>query len=270
MCLLPFFLHTAIFRLKLAVSAIRKKFGDEPDRPVVLLCATNRLALTCTTTLEGAGWACHRIPCLRYVDRAARVLEARALISDRMTLASTKPFGTVQGTLPIVFMGRPGREAGARQAGATLFLPIPIDTAALVEGLSRMKQNPISQQLEAGADPNGLWLDPVTVWARVGTTPLALSRRHFFVLYELVSNPGKLLTTERLCSSLANIEPMPRGALMTCIWRLRKILRAAGAPDCIETVHHLGYRYAISTSQAARLSRAPLATLSFPKNSQTG
>ncbi len=263
MFLLPFYLHTAIFRIKLAISAIRKKFDDEPDRPVVLLCATNRLALTCATALESAGWACHRVPCLRYVDRAARCLEARAIISDRFTLASTKPFGTAEGILPIVFIGRLSRETEARKAGATLFLPIPVNTAALIEALSRIKQSPISQQPKTAPDPNGLWLDPFTAWARVGATPLALSRRDFFVLYEFTSNPGKCLTTERLCSGLADIEPITPGALMTCIWRLRKILRAAGAPDCIETVHHLGYRYVIRANQSTSSSPAPLHTLSF-------
>ena len=276
MCLLPFFLHTAIFRIKLAVSAIRKKFGDESDQPIALLCATNRLAATCASAFESAGWVCHRIPCLRYADRAARCLEARAIISDRITLASTKPFGTAQGALPIVFVGRPSREKEARKAGATFYLPVPVNTEALIEVLSTIKNSSISQPPKTESDPNGLWLDPLTAWARVGATSLALSRRHFVVLYEFIRNPGKLLTTERLCYGLADIEPMTPSTLMTCIWRLRKILRAAGAPDCIETVHHLGYRYAIGASQAASSSQAtsssyaPHATLSLPEDNQTG
>ncbi len=265
MWLLPLFLHTTVYRIKLAASAIYKKFGNEPDLPVVLLCVENRLALPCVGALTSTGWACHRVPCLRYVDRATRVLGARAIITDRMTSANKRPFGPIPDTLPIVFMGRARRETDALEAGAALFLPIPIDVPALIQGLAKIRQRPISEKWATGIDSNGLWLDPLTARARVGATPLALSRRHFRVLYELVCNPGKLLTTERLCSGLAGLESMTPGALMTCIWRLRRILRTAGAPDCIETVHHLGYRYALSTTQVSYSSLAPVHTASGHK-----
>lgn len=249
MWLLPLFLHTTVYRIKLAASAFPKKFRHESGPPVVLLCAENRLARLCSGAVASAGWACHRVPCLRYVDRAARVLGARAIITDRIMPAHERPFGPVPRTLPIVFVGRAWRETDALEAGAALFLSIPIDVPSLIQGLSRVAQPPISQEWAQGPDPNGLYLDPATASARVGSAPLALSRRHFHVLYELVRNPGKLMTTERLCSGLADMEPMTPAALITCIWRLRKILHAAGVSDCIETVHHIGYRYATSSSQ---------------------
>lgn len=259
MWLLPLFLHTTIFRIKLAASAIQKKFRKEEDSPAILLCMTDRLAVSCVGALTAAGWACHRVPSLRYVDRAARVLGPRAIITDRMTPANERPFGPVPTTLPIVFVGRPRRERCALQAGAALFIPVPIDVPVLIQGLSRIRLSPSAPDSEIAADPNGLWLDPNTAQARVGMTPLILSRRHFGVLYELARNPGKLLTTERLCSGLIGIDPMTPGALMTCIWRLRRILCAAGAPDCIETVHHLGYRYALLTPRISSggLAAAP-------------
>ncbi len=87
-----------------------------------------------------------------------------------------------------------------------------------------------------------------TAQVRVGDRPLVLSPRHFSVLHELTRSPGRLLTTERLCSGINGIRPMTPAALAVCVSRLRKLLRDAGAPDCIETVHCLGYRYTLSAA----------------------
>ena len=245
MCLLPLFVHTAICQLKLAISAIQKKFRNGPRPPAVLLCVANPIALPCVQAITGAGWTCHRVPRLRYVDRAARALDARVVVTDRIASVAGRSPGQAPDPLAFVLLGPPRREADALNAGATLFVPMPIDTQALIQGLSRIINSPVPKEPRVAADANGLWLDPRTAQVRVGDRPLVLSPRHFSVLHELTRSPGRLLTTERLCSGIGDIRPMTPAALAVCVSRLRKLLRDAGAPDCIETVHCLGYRYTL-------------------------
>ncbi|RCN58294.1 winged helix-turn-helix domain-containing protein [Acidiferrobacter thiooxydans] len=248
MCLLPLFVHTAVCQLKLALSAIQKKFRSAPRPPAVLLCVSNPLAPACVHAIMSAGWTCHRVPRLRYVDRAARALDASAVVTDRIASVAGWPPGQTSGPLPFVLLGPPRREADALNAGAALFVPVPIDTQTLIQGLSRIVNSPALKEPRVAADANGLWLDARTAQVRVGDRPLVLSPRHFSVLHELTRSPGRLLTTERLCSGINGIRPMTPAALAVCVSRLRKLLRDAGAPDCIETVHCLGYRYTLSAA----------------------
>ncbi len=252
MCLLPLFIHTAICRIKLVAAAIQKKRGQRPARPVVLLCVANRLALPCVHAVTSIGWTCHRIPGLRYIDRAAHALGASAVITDRIPAVSPRPSGPTSGTLPVILIGPPQHAAMALVAGAALFVPVPINVPDMVRGLSQIIQAPTDLSKDAGLppapDPNGLWIDPLIAQIRVGDKRLALSPRQFCILHELARSPGKLLTTERLCSGLTGTQPMTPGALTICVSRLRKRLRDAGLPDCIETVHRLGYRYAIAAA----------------------
>ncbi|WP_298135222.1 winged helix-turn-helix domain-containing protein [Acidiferrobacter sp.] len=252
MCLLPLFVHTVFSQMKLAVSAVQRRLGKKAPRPpAILICVANPHALPCVHAITGAGWTCHRVPRLRYIDRAARALDAAAVVTDRIASVPDRSSGPVSGTLPLVLLGPPRRAADALKAGAALFVPVPIDGPALVAGLSRIIQHPARDEPKTGVDENGLWLDALTAQVRVGDTPIALSPRHFCVLHELVRNPGKLLTTERLCSGLTGVRPMTPAALTICISRLRKLLRDAGAPDCIETVHCLGYRYIVAAAPLA-------------------
>ena len=256
MCLLPLFVHTAVCQLKLAVSAIQKRLSRAPRPPAILVCVANPLALLCARAIGSAGWTCHRVPGPRCVDRVARALDASAIITDHIPSLGGGAVGPVSGRLPIVFLGTPKQEVDAFAAGAALFVPLPIDGPKLIRDLSRLIQRPAGEILRSHIDPNGLWLDPLTAQARVGDTPLALSPRHFCLLYELARNPGRLLTTERLCSGTTGIRPMTSTALTVCISRLRKLLRNGGAPDCIETVHCLGYRYVIVASPNVSIATA--------------
>lgn len=251
MCLLPLFVHTAVCQLKLAVSAVQKRLRKTPRPPAVLICVAHPLARPCVHAITSAGWTCHRVPRLRYIDRAARALDASAVVTDRILSVAGRPEGPVSGLLPLVILGPPRRAADALKAGAALFVPVPIDGPTLVQGLARIIQHPAQEQVRPGADANGLWFDPLTTQVRVNDTPLVLSPRHFCVLHELIRSPGRLLTTERLCSGVTGTRPMTSAALAICISRLRKLLRDAGAPDCIETVHCLGYRYVTVTPALA-------------------
>ncbi len=253
MCFLPLLVHTAICQFKLAISAIQKRMGKAPRPPAVLICAADPLASRCAKAITEAGWACHRLPGLRYVERAAHALSAAAVVTDRITtLAGRHPQG-VSGRLPVVLLGPARREAAAFHVGAALFVPLPLYPQTLIRGLSRIIHVAAREETLEDADANGLWLDPLTAQARIGDTPLVLSPRHFCVLHELARTPGALLTTERLCSGLTGIRPMTPAALAVCVSRLRKVLRVAGAPDCIETVHRLGYRYTVRTPRLEAL-----------------
>ena len=257
MCFLPLFLHTAICQLKLAASAIQKRLRKAPARPAILVCVTNHFAVPCARAITRAGWICHRIPRLCSVDRAARALDASAVITDRIPSSNGRTAGPVFGVVPVVMLGPPSLEADALAAGAALFVPLPIDPPGLIQGLSQIIQGFARESRKVEGDPNGLWLDPRTAQARVGDAPLALSPRHFCVLHELARHPGRLLTTERLCTGITGIRPMTPGALAVCVSRLRKLLRSAGAPDCIETVHCFGYRYIIAASPLVPTATTP-------------
>lgn len=246
MCLLPLFVHTAICQMKVAISAIQKRLRSAPRPPAVLLCVAKPLTLPCVQAITSAGWTCHRVPRLRYVDRASRALDASVVVTDRLASVVGRTASQASNLPPFVLLGPSRREADALDAGAALFVPVPIDGPALIQALSRIINSPAPQGPRAAADANGLWLDPQAGQVRVGDRPLALSPRHFAILRELTGSPGKLLTTERLCAGIAGVRPMTPAALAVCVSRLRKLLRDAGAPDCIETVHWLGYRYALS------------------------
>lgn len=252
MCFLPFFIHTAICRARLVVAAIQRKWGQPPRSPAVLLCVANNLAPPCAHAITSIGGTCHRVLRPRYIDRAAHILRASAVITDRVPAVDGRAPGAATGALPVVFVGSPQHGAAALAAGALLFIPAPIEIPILVRGLSQIIQGPMNPDADTvprmPPDPNGLWLDPLTAQIRVGDKRLALSPRQFCVLHELARSPGKLLTTERLCSGLTGTQPMTPGALIICVSRLRKRLRDAGLPDCIETVHRLGYRYAVSAT----------------------
>ncbi len=243
MCFLPLLVHTAICQFKLALSALQKRMGKASRPPAVLVCAAHALAARCVEAITDAGWTGHRVPGLRYVDRAAYALSAVAVVTDR--IAARHPHGAWP--VPVVALGPARRAPAAFHGGATLFVPLPLHPSALILGLSRLI--PVSGRDEAleGADANGLWLDPLTAQARLGDTPLVLSPRHFCVLHALASAPGRLLSAEQLCSGVTGMHAMTPAALAVCVSRLRKVLREAGAPGCIETVYRLGYRYTILT-----------------------
>ncbi len=264
MCLLPLLIHTAICRIKLVAAAVQKKWGKQPRPPAVLLCVANHLALPCVHAITSIGWTCHRVPRLRHIDRAAHILGASAVITDWIPAAGKRASGATSGTLPVILVGPPQHEAVALATGAVLFIPAPIDAPTLIRGLSRIIQGPMNPRSDMvyrmASDPNGLWLDPLTAQIRVGDKWLALPPRQFCILHELTRSPGKLLTTERLCSGLTGTQPMTPGALTICVSRLRKCLRDAGVPDCIETVHRLGYRYAITAAPSLRTALVPART----------
>ncbi|MHB1513549.1 MAG: winged helix-turn-helix domain-containing protein [Acidiferrobacter sp.] len=252
MCFLPLLVHTAICQFKLALSAIQKRMGKAPRPPAVLICAANPLATRCAEAITDAGWTGHRVPGLRYVDRAAYALSAVAVVTDRIAaLAARHPHGAWH--LPVAALGPARRAPAAFHGGAALFVPLPLHPPTLILGLSRIIRATGREEAFGGADANGLWLDPLTAQARVGATPLALSPRHFCVLHELARVPGKLLSAEQLCSGHTGIHSMTPAALAVCVSRLRKVLRDAGAPDCIETVYRLGYRYTVPAPQPEAL-----------------
>ena len=254
MCFLPLLVHTAICQFKLALSALQKRMGKASRPPAVLICAANRLAVGCVEAITGAGWAGHRVPGLRYLDRAAYALSAVAVVTDRITALAARHSSGAWGHLPVALLGPARRETAAFHGGAALFVPLPLHPPTLILGLSRIIQVPGREEVIEDADGNGLWLDPVTAQAWVGHTPLVLSPRHFCVLHELARVPGKLLSAEQLCSGYTGIHSMTPAALAVCVSRLRKVLRAAGAPDCIETVYRLGYRYTVPAPQPEALS----------------
>ena len=90
----------------------------------------------------------------------------------------------------------------------------------------------------------GLELDTESRTATVGETPLSLTRLEFDLLCLFLTNPGRVLTRERLLEQAWGYDfAGDTRTVDSAIKRLRAKLRlACSEADCIETVRGVGYR----------------------------
>ncbi|MGE6318893.1 response regulator transcription factor [Pseudomonas oryzihabitans] len=123
-------------------------------------------------------------------------------------------------------------------AGADDYLVKPFDIKELkarLRALLRRRNGPSQIQLEAG----GIALDPATRRVTFDGQPVNLTPREYQLLHELLANPGKIFSRDRLMGLLYGWdEGVESNTLEVHIYNLRKKLRA----DLIRTVRGIGYR----------------------------
>jgi DNA-binding response OmpR family regulator len=94
------------------------------------------------------------------------------------------------------------------------------------------------------ADRSGLVLDERTGQASYDGTPVSLSIRQFDLLLVLVSNPGRLITSQELAEHAWGERHDSSETVRSSVKAIRSRLRAAGAsPETLATVWGLGYRW---------------------------
>ncbi|APQ12431.1 DNA-binding response regulator [Pseudomonas oryzihabitans] len=123
-------------------------------------------------------------------------------------------------------------------AGADDYLVKPFDIKELkarLRALLRRRNGPSQLQLEGG----GIVLDPATRRVSFEGQPVNLTPREYQLLHELLANPGKIFSRDRLMGLLYGWEEgVESNTLEVHIYNLRKKLRA----DLIRTVRGIGYR----------------------------
>lgn len=131
-----------------------------------------------------------------------------------------------------------------------------------LEVLIRDKQAPPPGTTTPHVIPLGeLAVDPETRSAVVGRQRLDLTRSEFDLLLVLTRRPGVVVTRRELSVALGHDQTGAR-ALESHVSRLRTKLRLAGAPQVVETVRGVGYRFA--TTRADRTPDGPVSRPSPP------
>lgn len=80
----------------------------------------------------------------------------------------------------------------------------------------------------------------------VGGQPVTLTKSEFDILLTLALNHGDVMTRSELAMATGKTHMSDR-ALESHVSRIRMKLRAAGAPDCIDSIRSVGYRLQVAS-----------------------
>jgi len=153
-------------------------------------------------------------------------------------------------SVPIIMITALGEEIDrvvGLELGADDYIAKPFGVRELLARVKAVLRRAAAQPAMPAAlldGPGGLRLDPDGHSAGVANTPLELTRLEFDLLQQLLSNPGRVLTRERLLEQVWGYDYVgDTRAVDSAVKRLRAKLRAAAtAADAIEAVRGVGYR----------------------------
>ncbi len=254
MWFVPFFARSAISRLKMSgILSLGKPVKPvETQEPTVLLCAEDEMASACMAILDSMGCPYRRVSDIRHIKRVASLTAARVLLTQwKQDITESTDLDPLVDYLPVIVLGLPEHKVAALAWGATICLPLPLDSQDLSRGISWVLGTFEAPSPLLVGDRNIFQLDPVASRVWVQDHEIPMTRRHFQLLYELTRRPNEVVTLARL-----RMSPFGRGvvtpqAINVHVCRVRKTLRHAGLPDCIETVYGIGYRFHAPWGQKA-------------------
>jgi two-component system response regulator QseB len=130
-----------------------------------------------------------------------------------------------------------GDRIAGLDAGADDYLVKPFDVAELKARLRALLRRSFNRP-EPSLEYRGILLDPVNQQVSYQGTPINLPRKEFVLLHELIAQPGRVLTRDRLQQVLYGWdEEVESNALEVHIHHLRKKF----FPELIRTVRGVGY-----------------------------
>jgi len=155
--------------------------------------------------------------------------------------------------VPIIMITALGEEIDrvvGLELGADDYVTKPFSVRELMARIKAVLRRPrsgdvIAAQPEWLSGPGGLVMDMESRTAKIGDTPLELTRLEFDLLAQLLSNAGRVFTREGLLERVWGYDfAGDTRAVDSAVKRLRAKLRLANADaDTIEAVRGVGYRY---------------------------
>ena len=130
----------------------------------------------------------------------------------------------------------------AIQAGADDYVLGPIDRNGVLDRILALQSQRGIRRSPPRERHGLLEVIPAAQQARWDGEPVALSPNEFRLLRYLLTRHGEIVSRQRMIAGMGKLEPaIDERTVDVWIGRLRRALRAAGAPDPIRTVRKAGY-----------------------------
>jgi DNA-binding response OmpR family regulator len=171
---------------------------------------------------------------------------AHSLALLRALRAGEIPDGDAR--LPVLSIGADNDHDAVRhyQAGADIALPSAASPLLIKQGLEALTARLVGEhQRTRRLRVGGLQIDCDARIARIGDTPIKLTRLEFDLLQTLASQPRQVFTRAQLYKEIWGYDE-PTKAMTRAVdaqaFRLRQQLRDHGAEGLVHTIRGVGYR----------------------------